>query len=289
MPNHPIIPCSAADGWQEKVSDYAKALEEAAPDIGTHGMTKEDFIKSGLFKSAVERIRGQNAATMGEKRGFISDILSFMLSESLIQNWKSAGSSDRHDYEVVMPNGTIVCIEAKGCLDGNNTNIFKRPANADEFIIWSLCQNPGADPRKNAWSGIHTRLSAEIIDQRERVDGLIIWDMLCGTVARPCPKLESSPESATTVAGKKLPPPCMYLFPRSIPDARNNPAPKPWKLEDLHFMTAMSRAFKLDAGDEVRVYIEAKMEGSTVQRMTRYEVDGQELHHSKWTDIKRAR
>ena len=37
----------------------------------------------------------------------------------------------------------------KGCLDGENTNKFERPTEADEFITWSLCTNSGADPRRN--------------------------------------------------------------------------------------------------------------------------------------------
>ncbi len=31
----------------------------------------------------------------------------------------------------------------------NNTNIFTRPPNADEFVIWSLCQNPGSNMSHN--------------------------------------------------------------------------------------------------------------------------------------------
>ncbi|MGH2137807.1 hypothetical protein, partial [Enterococcus faecalis] len=76
------------------------------------------------------------------------------------------------DYTVALNSGKTAVIELKGCLDGNNTNIFERPPHANEFIIWSVCTNPGADPRRNAWSGIHTRLSAEIISRQQRVDGL---------------------------------------------------------------------------------------------------------------------
>ena len=36
-------------------------------------------------------------------------------------------------------------------MDENNTNIFERPPHAHEFIIWSVCTNPGADPQHNAW------------------------------------------------------------------------------------------------------------------------------------------
>lgn len=74
-----------------------------------------------------------------------------------------------------------------------------------------VCSN-AADPRHNVWSGIHTRLSAEIIDRAERVDGLIVaGDWICGTVARPCPKLTIDPRriSQIDLTGS---PPLAYTF-----------------------------------------------------------------------------
>lgn len=153
MATAPIIPCKATDGWREVVEEYAKALQAAGHSVGHHGMDKATFDESGLFKSAIERLRGQQAASLKKKQGFIDAVLSFMQNAGLISKWEFVGSRERHDYEVFFKGGRLCCIEAKGCLDGNNTNIFKRPGNADEFVIWSLCQNPGADPRHNAWSG----------------------------------------------------------------------------------------------------------------------------------------
>lgn len=253
-----------------------------------HGMTPEQFVESGLFKSAVERIRGQSAATMGVKKAFIAAVLVLLKEQGRIVDWSFAGAGDRHDYEVKLPGGRTCCIEAKGCLDGNNTNIFKRPANADEFIIWSLCQNPGSDPRHNAWSGIHTRLGAEVMSRRERVDGLVIWDMLCGTLARPCPKLVANPARAVDVGGKSLPPPCIYLFPRSIPDARNNPTPPSWQLGDVHFLQVLADAFAVPTPEAISVEIHARMDAANLQRKTRFVRDGTLLHESGWTSIRRA-
>ncbi|WP_222873451.1 hypothetical protein [Hankyongella ginsenosidimutans] len=132
-------------------------------------------------------MRGQFSATMREKREFVRHVLNYMQDQNFILDWQSAGEANRHDYTVTMPSGRTSVIELKGCLDGNNTNIFERPPQANEFVIWSVCTNPGADPRHNAWSGIHTRLSAEIIARQQRVDGLIIWDMVCGTIG-PMPE-----------------------------------------------------------------------------------------------------
>lgn len=288
MPNHPIIPCESVEGWKETVNAYAAALRAAGPNIGLHKLTPEQFEESGLFLSAVEQIRGKRSATMGVKKAFIAAVLDLLKEQKRIVSWKFAGAGDRHDYEVSLKGGRTCCIEAKGCLDGNNTNIFKRPGNADEFVIWSLCQNPGSDPRHNAWSGIHTRLGTEIISRRERVDGLVIWDMLCGTLARPCPKLAADPARAVDIGGKSLPPPCIYLFPRTVPDARNNPHPASWQLGDVHFLNVLAEAFAVPAKEAISVEIHVKMASANVQRQTRFIRDGALLHESGWTTVRRA-
>jgi hypothetical protein len=222
----PIIPCELLPETKGRIDAYVDALIQAAPEIGSHGLSQEEFRNSGIFRSAIERLRGAQAASMIEKRLFMTEVLDHLQAGSLIRRWSYEGAGERHDYQTIMPTGHISIVETKGCLDGNNTNIFERPPQADEFVIWSLCQNPGSDPRHNAWSGINTRLSAEIIHRKQRVDGLVIWDMVCGTVGRPCPKLSANPDRATRISATRVvPPPCIYLFPRSIPDARNNPTP----------------------------------------------------------------
>ena len=285
----PIIPCKIEKETLQNIEAYAEALKKSAPTIGTHGLTDQEFIDSGIFQGAIERLRGQQAASMRTKREFIKHVLDFMQDSGEVKEWKSAENSERHDYEVRMPDDTLCVIETKGALDGNNTNIFQRPPHADEFIIWSLVQNPSSDPRKNAWSGIHTRLSAEILARNIKVDGLVIWDWVCNTVGRPCPKVKSSPEKTTRVANRSLPSPCIYLFPRTIPDPRNNPNPACAKLENLKFLAALHRIFKGDADDVVMVQIQARMEGSELQRKTTFCKDSGELGASDWVTVKRAR
>jgi hypothetical protein len=253
-------------------------------------LNPEEFWNSGIFHSAIERIRGTQAASMIEKRAFMTEVLNHLKTAALIRSWSYQGAGERHDYEATMPNGRISVVETKGCLDGNNTNIFERPPQADEFIIWSLCQNPGSDPRHNAWSGIHTRLGAEIIHRRQRVDGVVIWDMACGTAGRPCPKLAANANRATQIsASRSVPPPCMYLFPRSIPDARNNPTPACWQLNEIQLLHSLWKGFHGDAADVIEVRIEARIEGVDVQRRTRFFCEGEEMKASKWATIRRAR
>ena len=153
------------------------------------------------------------------------------------------GSTNRHDYTLKLRSGKTAVIELKGCLDGNNTNIFQRPAHAEEFIIWSVCANRGADPRRNVWSGLHTRLSATIIAEEKRVDGLVVWDWVCGTIGRTCPKLTAS-DRRTTVAQYRLPPPCIYVFPSTIPTPRNNANPRAQPLAAVELLQAFHRCFE---------------------------------------------
>ena len=154
MPSAGVVPCKALPETKAAIEEYAEHLRAAAFSVGMHGMTEQEFSDSGLFHAAIERIRGQQAASMATKRAFMKDVLDHMARAKVIRSWTSTGSADRHDYEIRMPSGRTAVVEAKGCLDGNNTNIFVRPQNADEFLIWSLCQNSGANPRKNVWSGI---------------------------------------------------------------------------------------------------------------------------------------
>lgn len=239
-----VIPCQPNAELRAKIKEFAETLKAEAHTLGKHGLNDREFYDSGLFRGAIERLRGQFSATMHDKRELVRHILDYMKSRSAIEAWKSAGEANRHDYSVRLNSGRTAVIELKGCLDGNNTNIFARPPHAHEFIIWSICTNPGADPRHNAWSGIHTRLSAEIIDRAQRVDGIVIWDMVCGTIGRPCPKVSDDPSRITKVGPFSLPPPCLYLFPDTLPSARNNPNPRPQTLENLQIMQALSSCFR---------------------------------------------
>lgn len=285
----PIILCELKPEVREVVRELAEDIVQGAHLVSRRGLSKQELEDSGLLRSAVERLRGQQAASMKTKREFLREILDFLQEAGHIASWSFAGSGDRHDYEVTFPDGYLSVIEAKGCLDGNNTGIFVRPANADEFVIWSLCQNPASDPARNAWSGIHTRLSGEVIHRRERVDGVVIWDMLCGGLGRPCPKLEADVSRGTPVGSRTLPPPCLYLFPAGIPEPRNNPTPRPHTLREIRLFDVLYRAFRCNDKDVVSVHIETRMNGAELERKTRYVREGREFASSEWVPLHRAR
>lgn len=281
------IPCQKNEELRLKIVEFAEVLKREAHKLGEHGLDEEDFYQSGLFRGAIERVRGQFSASMKEKRGFVAQMLDQMRFGGFIKDWSSAGEANRHDYAVTLNNDRTAIIELKGCLDGNNTNIFERPPHADEFVIWSVCSNPGADPRHNVWSGIHTRLSAEMIDRNQRIDGLVVWDWICGTSARPCPKLADETRRCD-VGPYKLPPPCIYLFPATVPSPRNNPRPRLNRIEDVGILHAMMDCFG-GRGDELHeVEIEVAHQGPDTVRKTTIRRDGAVLKQSELTPIRRS-
>lgn len=283
-----IIPCKANEELRERIRDFAEILRTQAHTLGGHGLSEKEFYYSGVFRGAIERVRGQFSATMREKREFVRHILNYMQDNQFIEDWESAGEANRHDYQVRLKSGRIAAIELKGCLDGNNTNIFERPPHANEFIIWSVCTNPGADPQHNAWSSIHTRLSAEIIDREQRVDGVIIWDMVCGTLGRPCPKVIHESDRIVKVGPFCLPPPCIYLFPATVPSTRNNPRPMAQPLHDVEFLEALSACFRGRQEEVFSVSFEVAYDGSDIVRTTRIAKNSAVLRESTPTAIRRS-
>lgn len=282
-----VIPCQKNTELKRNIEAFAEVLKTEAHLLGNHGLSEVDFYQGGLFRGAIERIRGQFAATMRQKRDFVTRVLNHMQDGGFIKDWSSSGGANRHDYTVTLPDDRISVIELKGCLDGNNTTIFERPSHAQEFIIWSACSNTGADPRKNVWSGIHTRLSAEIIEKETLVDGLIVWDWLCGTIGRPCPKLERECGRQTIVGQFHLTPPCIYLFPRTVPSVRNNPSPEPHSLDSVALLAAFHRCFR-GFDDEVNhVRFAVAYRGSEVVRTTTIERGGVVQCVSEETPIRR--
>jgi len=282
-----VIPCQQNHDLKKLVRDYVEALKIEGHKIGSHGLSEEEFYNSGLLRASIESARGQFSATMGPKREFCRHVLNYMEDQGFIQGWESAGESNRHDYVVRLKSGKIGVIELKGCLDGNNTNIFERPSQAQEFVIWSVCTNPGSDPRLNAWSGIHTRLSAEMISRQQQVDGVIIWDMVCGTIGRPCPKLVFTPDRLTALAHYMLPPACIYVMPPTIASTRNNPKPVAQSLDDVQLLKAFHECFHGMAEEVNYVDFEIEHQGAETVRRTRIRRGGEVVRESRLTAIRR--
>ncbi|MDE2791997.1 MAG: hypothetical protein OXI81_16450 [Paracoccaceae bacterium] len=167
-----------------------------------------------------------------------------MQDVGFITEWEFDGETNRHNYAVSLEAGRTAITELKGCLDGNNTNIFERPSNANEFIIWSICTNTAADLRHNACTGIHIRQSAESISREQCVDGMVIWDIVCGTIGGPCPKSVAGADRETIVGTYSLPPPRLYVPPSKNPSLRNYPLRGRKRLSDVQILRAFNDCFQ---------------------------------------------
>ena len=62
------IPCRRNEKLRELIVDYAEILKTEGHILGDHGLTEKDFYQGGLFRGAIERIRGQFSATMPIQR-----------------------------------------------------------------------------------------------------------------------------------------------------------------------------------------------------------------------------
>jgi len=126
-----------------------------------------------------------------------------------------------------------------------------------------------------------------MIDRDQRIDGLVVWDYVCGTVGRPCPKLVEAPGRLIELGPYRLPPPCIYMFPSSVPAPRNNAAPKPQQVGSVGILDAMHRCFGGRDEEVHSVFFEARYEGADLQRKTRIERNGALMRESGFTSIKR--
>lgn len=282
-----IIPCESDANLRAKIERFSEILKTEAHKLGDHGLDEREFYNSGLFRGAIERVRGQFSASMRSKREFVQHVLNHMEDGGHIVSWDTTDDSNRNDYIVKLLSGKTAVIDLKGCLDGNNTNIFERPVTADEFVIWSICTNLGADPRRNAWSGIHTRLSAEIISRKQRVDGLIIWDMMCGTIGRPCPKIVNAEDRATEVGPFTVPPACIYVFPSDLP-SDEVPHAVAQKLSQVELLSAFHACFKGNDDEVNYVDFDLVIAGSEKSRMTTVKRLGVVQRQSELTIIRRV-
>jgi len=82
-----------------------------------------------------------------------------------------------------------------------------------------------------------------MIVRGQRVDGVIIWDWVCGCAGRPCPKLGGDQATRRTAIGPySPPPPCIYVFPGDIPSAEA-PLATAQPLASVELLAAFHAAF----------------------------------------------
>ncbi len=115
-PKQDVIQCALRPEAKGQINVYAEELKAAAHLVGTHGMSQQEFSDSGLFYAAVERIRGQRAASMKDKYDFLEEVLAFLEAEGRIKHWEHTGGRERHDFQVILNDDRVSIIEAKGHL-----------------------------------------------------------------------------------------------------------------------------------------------------------------------------
>jgi hypothetical protein len=187
------LPCrSDFQGSVEVAKQILTELPETSPELlAQANIHPSDWAL--LLRATVEKMRGENAATIKNKQRFIDAVLGYCKQRGVIKSCEfigsGAGRRRRQDYEIVLPDNTRVCVEAKGCGDGNNMNIWDRPSWADEFVVWSLCpESLAKDPGMGVWSAVSNRLMQKITVEQQRVEAFVFWDDRCGTPLRKCPK-----------------------------------------------------------------------------------------------------
>jgi hypothetical protein len=238
----------------ERAKELLLNLDDRAPEaLVDAGLEPGEW--PVLLRAAVESLRGTSAATTGDKRRFIEAVLAHGAQAGVFGSWSFIGTEGRNDYRVDLPDGTAVCIEAKGCPDGNNTTIWDRPGWAREFVVWCQCPESLAhDPGRGAWSGVATRLLPKAAAERTVVDAMIFWDGRCGSRLRRCPKefgvVGGLRTAATDIPAQEgrddwLPPPCIYLLPQSYPRVANNPSPPIHTVSTLRFADALMELFNV--------------------------------------------
>ena len=131
-------------------------------------------------------------------------------------------------------------------------------------------------------------MSAEIVFNELQLDGVIIWDMVCGTIGHPCPKVGGDESRLTEVGPFMLPPPCSYVRPATVSSPRNYPHPPAQKLEGFELLTAFNDCFGGKDEEINFVGIEVEHKGSDTLRETTVRRNDKEQRVSDATAIRRS-
>ena len=128
-----------------------------------------------------------------------------------------------------------------------------------------------------------------MISRSQRVDGLVVWDMICGTIGRRCPKLAVGDDGKrlTDVGPFRTPPACIYLFPAVIPSQANHHA-RSQELADVELLTAFQSCFQGKAEEVNYVDFEIAGRAANVVRKTTVRRGGAIQRESEMTAIRRV-
>jgi hypothetical protein len=279
-----VLPCQhdpKAVVQIEPTADLLKTLDTKYPKVLiSEGIRPQDYHSKKVFRSAVERIRGEFIASyLTARHALVQWVLQGIKDRGAIADFEHTGGTKRYDFEVLfsLEPRTAGALEVKGG-EGNSINISERPIWAQEFAVW--CHLDGAitnQPSHGAYAIIFNRLTSELVKRKKRVDVLLIRDALCGTALRPCPK-HASKTDPTHIA------PDIFLFPQRVPTLKD-PRPPVHTLETLRLPSMVLEFFGVSSRDyekhlwevQVEVFKKSTQRGIRTMRRTTIYHQGSKL------------
>jgi hypothetical protein len=110
--------------------------------------------------------------------------------------------------------------------------------------------------------------------------------MVCGTAGRPCPKLADAART-TDIGPFRTPPPCIYVFPASIPD-QASPHVSARQLVDVAMLDAFHQCFGGQDGEVNFVDFDIETTGNETLRKTTIRRASAVQQESEMTPIRRV-
>jgi len=258
-----VLPCANAEIIVDQIKPTAElliGLDQTHPDVllGA-GVSPEHYHGSGVFRSAIETIRGQQAARQTAPREqFVGVVLQEMVNVGLLVSAEKTPPGVRWDFSAVLDQSPRrrLAIEVKGG-EGNSLNLSNRPPGVDEFVIWSHLDGSLTHKPARSAKAVIGRVVADVIKAPKQIDAVIFRDRLCGTSARPCPKYAGDYPPLG-------PAPDVFLFPSAIPVFGQDLHPPmhtestcsfPFRLLDLFGVSVEDRPLHVHTVD-IRLYHE---------------------------------
>ena len=127
-----------------------------------------------------------------------------------------------------------------------------------------------------------------MLTRKQQIDGVVVWDMVCGTVGRPCPKLTEGAERLTSVAHFTVPPTCIYVLPKSLPELPATPASYAQALNEVELLKALHICFGGKDSEVNYVDFDIELHTGNLKRRTKVRRDGAVVKESNLTFIRRA-
>ena len=218
MSGEDAAPCRHAGTPPKEVVERVSSLvlELGAEDslLRSHGLTAEEF--NAALPMAIEAIRGSASASNADRRGFLQGLFHEMRERQLISDVQKPVYGKDTVYRLSVPSFGDIAVIQKGCPDGAHSSVrWSVPDWASETYLWWLCSSMKTHPGEHISKGVNRLRQRFFSNQSETIDGIIFHNQLCGTLSRPCPKLEYSAQ----IGDVDSPAPCVYVMPDGCPDA----------------------------------------------------------------------